>query len=67
MKKKKNTDNEVDDENDKKVIRRTLRLARSYGTGIHQRRQNLPNLRFVHEQLCAPLHYFRAAPTATAV
>ena len=26
MKKKKNTDNEVDDENDKKVIRRTLRL-----------------------------------------
>lgn len=26
MKKKKNTDNEVDEENDKKVIRRTLRL-----------------------------------------
>lgn len=26
MKKKNNTDNEVDDENDKKVIRRTLRL-----------------------------------------
>ena len=42
MKKKKNTDNEVDDENDKKVIRRTLRLEARVTEQEYQRRQNLP-------------------------
>ena len=67
MKKKKNTDNEVDDENDKKVIRRTLRLeARVTEQEYAKAAELAKTLRFVHEQLCAP-HYFRAAPTATAV
>ena len=57
--KKKNINNEADEENDKKVIKRN-------GTGIRQSERTCQDLRFIHEQLCAP-HCFRAASTATVV
>lgn len=42
MKKKKNTDKEVNEENEKKVTRRTLRLEARVTEQEYTKRQNLP-------------------------
>ncbi len=55
MKKKKNTDKEVDEENEKKVTRRTLRLeARVTEAGIYPSGRACQDLWLIHERLCAP-------------
>ena len=67
--KKKNINNEADEENDKKVIKRTLRLearVTEQEYAIYPSEKTCKDLRFVHERLRAS-YRLRAAPTATAV
>lgn len=67
MKKKKNTNKEVNEENEKKVTRRTLRLeARVTEQEYTQSGRTCQDLRLIHERLRAP-HRLGAAPTATVV
>ena len=60
MKKKKNTDKEVDEGNDKKVIRRTLRLEARVTEREYTQAEDL---RLIHERLCAS---YRLGATSTA-
>ena len=79
IKKKKNTSKEVDEESDKKVVRRTLRLearvteqeyaqatelAKTCGLSMSDR--TCQDLRLIHERLRTP-HRLGTTPTTTVV
>ena len=57
MKKKKNTDKEIDEENEKKVTRRTLRLE------ARVTEQEYAQAGLIHERVCAA---YRLGATSTA-
>lgn len=66
MKKKKNTDKEVNEENDKKVTRRTLRLEARVTEQEYIQAAELAKTCGLSMRLCAP-YRLRATPTATVV
>ena len=77
MKKKKNTGKEVDEENEKKITRRTLRLearvteqeytqAAELGTGIYPSGRTCQDLRLIHERLRTP-HRLGTTPTTMVI